>query len=86
MGNEKFKNPLKLRKSTPAKSDAPLSQAIDLAQDFDDKNSKAKNKRQKKESEFDDAKNFFSEPFYKKDEVSLVFDCLNCGSISDFSI
>ena len=60
----------KLYKSTPACSDAPTSQAIDLAQDSDEENSKAKNKHQKKNSEFDEPKEFFSEPFYRKDDVS----------------
>ncbi|KAA1111765.1 hypothetical protein PGT21_010960 [Puccinia graminis f. sp. tritici] len=43
------------------------SQGIDLIQDSDQENSKAKRKRQRRNQEFDDVRDFFSAPFHRKD-------------------
>ncbi|KAA1115890.1 hypothetical protein PGTUg99_016121 [Puccinia graminis f. sp. tritici] len=44
------------------------SQGIDLTQDSDQENSKAKQKRQRRNQEFDDVRDFFSAPFHQKDD------------------
>lgn len=65
--NKKKKNTPNLSQST---NDITSSQVIDLAQDSDEENSKAKNKRQCGNPAFDHIKDYFSEPFRRKDDVS----------------
>ena len=60
----------KISKYTPSQPDAATSEVIDLAQDSDEENEKVKNKRQRKNPEFDDIKIFFSEPYHRKGDVS----------------
>ena len=64
----------KTAKNTPTCSQSTLdpgsSQVIDLAQDSDEENAKVKHKRQRRDPEFDDVKNFFSEPYCRKGDVS----------------
>ncbi|EFP80626.2 uncharacterized protein PGTG_06582 [Puccinia graminis f. sp. tritici CRL 75-36-700-3] len=44
------------------------SQGIDLTQDSDQENSKAKRKCQRQNQEFDNVRDFFSAPFHRKDD------------------
>ncbi|KAA1108331.1 hypothetical protein PGT21_008407 [Puccinia graminis f. sp. tritici] len=77
----------KTKKTTGAtsvgNSEANPGTTIDLAQDSDEENAKAKFKRQRKNLEEDDIKVFFSEPFRRKDDPALdkppsTYSCLWC--------
>ncbi|KAA1079442.1 hypothetical protein PGT21_011555 [Puccinia graminis f. sp. tritici] len=76
----------KTKKTTGAtsvgNSEANPGTTIDLAQDSDEENAKAKFKRQRKNLEEDDIKVFFSEPFRRKDDPAdkppSTYSCLWC--------
>ncbi|KAI7945045.1 hypothetical protein MJO28_010740 [Puccinia striiformis f. sp. tritici] len=52
----------------PTSSSAPNSEPVNLAQDSDEENSKAKKKEQRCDPEFNDSRVFFSEPFRRKED------------------
>ncbi|KAA1093022.1 hypothetical protein PGT21_021510 [Puccinia graminis f. sp. tritici] len=81
------KKPTKKTKKTTGATSVGNSEAnpgttIDLAQDSDEENAKAKFKRQRKNLEEDDIKVFFSEPFRRKDDPAdkppSTYSCLWC--------
>ncbi|KAA1092966.1 hypothetical protein PGT21_014212 [Puccinia graminis f. sp. tritici] len=81
------KKPTKKPKKTTGATSVGNSEAnpgttIDLAQDSDEENAKAKFKRQRKNLEEDDIKVFFSEPFRRKDDPAdkppSTYSCLWC--------
>ncbi|OAV98668.1 hypothetical protein PTTG_25616 [Puccinia triticina 1-1 BBBD Race 1] len=68
---------------TPRNSEAQSSQATDYIQDSDEENLKAQPKRKRRNPEFDDARDFFSEPFRRKDDPSdkppQTYSCRWCS-------
>ncbi|KNF02357.1 hypothetical protein PSTG_04560 [Puccinia striiformis f. sp. tritici PST-78] len=52
----------------PTSSSAPNSEPVDLAQDSDEENSKAKKKQQRHDPEFNDLRIFLFEPFCRKED------------------
>ncbi|KAH9459408.1 hypothetical protein Pst134EA_019561 [Puccinia striiformis f. sp. tritici] len=67
----------------PTSSSAPNSEPVNLAQDSDEENSKAKKKEQRCDPEFNDSRVFFSEPFRRKEDPenkpAQTYTCLWCS-------
>jgi hypothetical protein len=74
-GKKPRKKPLKNSQSELNRlaSKCSSSQVVDYAQDSDQENEKIKPKRQKKRTDFDDPREFFSEPFRRPDDVCFFF-------------